>query len=92
LFRGFDTTKSIVDLFEDEGSIKDLVDMLSSFILQVVKKDGNFYLNQPSTISNHFLNAYIILFFSFCVFHLFVLFMLFASYVFLFIIRFRVYV
>jgi hypothetical protein len=38
LFCGFDTTKSIVDLFEDEGSIKDLVDMLSSLILQVVKK------------------------------------------------------
>jgi hypothetical protein len=33
LFCGFDTTKFIVNLFEDEGLIKDLVDMLSSFVL-----------------------------------------------------------
>jgi len=45
LFDGFNTTKFIVDLSEDEGSIKDLVDMLSSFILQVAKKDDTFYLN-----------------------------------------------
>jgi hypothetical protein len=43
LFCGFDTTKSIVDLSKDEGLIKDLVDMLSSFILQVAKKDGSLY-------------------------------------------------
>jgi hypothetical protein len=29
----FDTTKFIVNLFEDEGLIKDLMDMLSSFVL-----------------------------------------------------------
>jgi hypothetical protein len=33
LLRDFDTRKSIVDMFKDEGSIKDLVDMLSSFVL-----------------------------------------------------------
>jgi hypothetical protein len=33
--------KSIVNMFEDEGLIKDLVDMLLSFVLQVAKKDGN---------------------------------------------------
>jgi hypothetical protein len=35
--------KFIVDLFEDEGLIKDLVDMLSSFILRLAKRDGNLY-------------------------------------------------
>jgi len=45
LFDGFNTTKFIVDLSKDESSIKDLVDMLSSFILQVAKKDDNLYLN-----------------------------------------------
>jgi len=45
LFCGFDTTKPIVDLSEDEGLIKDLVDMLSSLILQVAKKDGSLYQN-----------------------------------------------
>jgi hypothetical protein len=45
LFCGFDTTKSIVDLSEDEGLMKDLADMLSSLILQVVKKDGSLYRN-----------------------------------------------
>ncbi len=43
VFRGFDTTSSIVDLSKNESSIKNLVDMLSSFILQVAKKDGNMY-------------------------------------------------
>jgi hypothetical protein len=41
VFCGFDTKKSIIDLLEDESSIKD---MLSSFILQVAKKDGSLYL------------------------------------------------
>lgn len=44
VFRGFDTTSSIVDLSKDESSIKNLVDMLSSSILQVAKKDGSIYL------------------------------------------------
>jgi len=43
LFCGFDTSKIIVDLSENEGLIKDLVDMLFSFVLQVVKKDGSLY-------------------------------------------------
>jgi hypothetical protein len=38
LFDGFNTTKSIVDLSEDEGLIRDLVNILSSFILQVAKR------------------------------------------------------
>jgi len=35
IFSGFDTTtRSIIDLLEDESSIKDmLIDMLSSFVL-----------------------------------------------------------
>jgi hypothetical protein len=40
-------TKLIFDLFEDEGSFKNLVDMLSISVLQVAKKDGSFY---PPTI------------------------------------------
>jgi hypothetical protein len=40
-FHGFDTTRSIAYLSKDESSIKDLVDMFSSFVLQVAKKDGN---------------------------------------------------
>jgi hypothetical protein len=36
--------KSIIDLFENEESIKDLVDVLFSFVLQVAKKDDNLYL------------------------------------------------
>ncbi len=90
LFCGFDTTKSIVDLSKDEGLIKDLVDMLSSFILQVAKKDGSLYWRQSRIILDHFLNVYIILFFSLC--SSFCLIYAFANYVFLFVIRFRVYV
>jgi hypothetical protein len=58
LFCGFDTSKFIIDLFEDEGSIKDLVDMLFSFFLQVAKKDGSLY---PPTryISLSFLECFI---------------------------------
>jgi hypothetical protein len=43
VFYGFDTSKSIVDLLENESSMKDLVDMLSFLILQVAKKDSNLY-------------------------------------------------
>jgi hypothetical protein len=35
--------KFIANLSKDEGLIKDFVDMLSSFVLQVSKKDGNIY-------------------------------------------------
>jgi hypothetical protein len=44
VFHGFDTMKSITYLSKDEFSIKYLVDMISSFVLQVVKKDGNMYI------------------------------------------------
>ncbi len=43
LFCAFDTRKSIIDMSKDEGSIKDLVGMLSSFVLQVARKDGSMY-------------------------------------------------
>jgi hypothetical protein len=36
-------TKSISNIFESEGSIKNSVDMLSIFVLQVAKKDGSPY-------------------------------------------------
>jgi hypothetical protein len=38
LFCGFDTSIIIIDLSKDEGLIKDLVDMLFSFVLQVAKQ------------------------------------------------------
>ncbi len=38
VFCGFDTTRSITDLSKDESSIKDMMDMLSSFVLQVAKR------------------------------------------------------
>jgi len=43
-FCGFDTTKFVTNLFENEGSIKDLEDMLSSFVLYVEEKIGNLHL------------------------------------------------
>lgn len=43
VFCGFNISKSIVDLLKDESLMKDLVDMLSSLILQFAKKDGNLY-------------------------------------------------
>ncbi len=36
-------TKLIIDLFEDESSIKNLVHMLFTFVLQVAKKDNSLY-------------------------------------------------
>jgi hypothetical protein len=36
VLRSFDTRRSIVDLSKKESSIKNMVDMLSSFILQIV--------------------------------------------------------
>jgi hypothetical protein len=43
VLRGLDTTRSIAYLLKDEYFVKDLVDMISSFILQVAKKDGSLY-------------------------------------------------
>jgi hypothetical protein len=43
VFCDFDTTRSIANLLEDEYFVKNLVDMLSSFVLQVPKKDGSMY-------------------------------------------------
>jgi hypothetical protein len=34
--------KFIVDLFENEDNLKDLMDMVSLFVMQVAKKDDNF--------------------------------------------------
>jgi len=44
VFDSLDTTRSIVDLLEEESFVKDLINMLSSFVLQVAKKDGSLYL------------------------------------------------
>jgi hypothetical protein len=38
VFCSLDTSRSIIDLSKDESSFKDLVDMLSSFVLQVAKR------------------------------------------------------
>jgi hypothetical protein len=43
VFRGLDITISIANLLENESFVKDLLDMLSSFVLQVAKKDGCLY-------------------------------------------------
>jgi hypothetical protein len=42
-FWNFDTTKPIVDLLKSEHNVMELVDMLSMFILQVVKNDDKLY-------------------------------------------------
>ncbi len=39
--RGFDMTKFIANLSKDEGSVKNLVDMLSIFILHMVEKNDS---------------------------------------------------
>jgi hypothetical protein len=51
-FHGFDTMKSIVDLSEDESFLKDLEDMLFSFILQVARMVV--FILQLSMLSSHF--------------------------------------
>jgi hypothetical protein len=33
----------IIDLFENEDNLKDLMDMVSLFVMQVAKKDDNLY-------------------------------------------------
>jgi hypothetical protein len=42
----------IIDLFENEDNLKDLMDMVSLFVIQVRKKEDNFYL--PTIDSNTF--------------------------------------
>jgi hypothetical protein len=54
--------KLITNLSENEESIKDLVDMLSSFVLQVAKKDDNLYL----LIRYYFILKFFNLVFVFC--------------------------
>ncbi len=41
---GFNTDKFIINLLDNVNSIKELVEMLALFILQVEKKDGSLYL------------------------------------------------
>jgi hypothetical protein len=43
VLRGLDITRSIAYLLKDEYFRKDMVDMISSFVLQVAKKDGSLY-------------------------------------------------
>jgi hypothetical protein len=43
LFWSFDMWKLIVDLFKNEKSIIDLMEMIFLFVLQVAKKDNNLY-------------------------------------------------
>jgi hypothetical protein len=56
VFYGLDTTRSIVDLLEDESPVKDLVDMFSSFVLQVAKKDGTMYPPTKKFLPSFILN------------------------------------
>jgi hypothetical protein len=56
LFCGFDALKFIVDLFVNGGLIKDLADMLFSFVLQVAKK-MTAYILLLGTLPYHFLNV-----------------------------------
>jgi hypothetical protein len=37
-FQGYDTQKSIVNLFENKKTIEELIDMLVLFVLQITKK------------------------------------------------------
>jgi hypothetical protein len=53
LLDGFDMKKYIADFFKDEFSIKDLMDILSSFVLQVTKKNAT-YILQQSLLYSHF--------------------------------------
>jgi hypothetical protein len=43
IFHGFDTTKFIANILKNDFFVKDLVDMLSAFVLQVAKKNVNLY-------------------------------------------------
>jgi len=75
-FRGFDTTIFIIDLFDDEGSIKDLEDMLSFFVLCVEKKNGNLCLPTKYNFLAFLESFYTWVFISSCVFLLSILCML----------------
>jgi len=57
LFCGFDTSKFIIDLFDNEGSIKDLVDMLFSFFFCKLQKKMAAYILLLGTFPCHFLNV-----------------------------------
>jgi len=57
LLDGFDRKKYIADFFKDEYSIKDLMDILSAFVLQVAKKIAT-YILQQSMFYPIFLNPY----------------------------------
>jgi hypothetical protein len=46
LLDGFDRKKCIANFFKDECSIKDLMDILYSFVLQVAKKIATHILQQ----------------------------------------------
>jgi hypothetical protein len=39
----FCVTKSITNFLKDESYVKNMVDMLSSFVLQVANKNGSMY-------------------------------------------------
>lgn len=43
-FQGYVTQKTIVSLFENKKTIKELIDMLVLFMLQITEKDGIMYL------------------------------------------------
>jgi hypothetical protein len=43
VFHGFNTSKSIVGLSKDESLMKNLVNMLSYFVLQVREKNNNLW-------------------------------------------------
>jgi hypothetical protein len=43
VFCDFDMKKFIIDFFGNEDYVKDLVNMLFSFVLQVAKKKGNLH-------------------------------------------------
>jgi hypothetical protein len=62
-FHGFDTTKFIANILENEFFVKDLVDILFSFVLQVAKKDVNLY-PQTNMLSSHLLNSILLFFFT----------------------------
>lgn len=55
LFHGFNTIKSITDIFLNENLTKDLVDMLLSFVLQVAKKYDKLYPPTRYNVFNIFL-------------------------------------
>jgi hypothetical protein len=43
VFHGFDIQKFIKDLFKTKSNVRDLVNMIFSFVLQGAKKDGSLY-------------------------------------------------